>query len=88
MKILMVIMFVLCLVCLGWTIHCSVTYYRFSESIKQWAIELDNSMKDALERAARKLLMDMDARIEEEKQKSQEEDEINNNVEIIDEEND
>ena len=87
MSILMWILFVLCIVSLGWTIHCSVVYYQFSKNIKNWAIELDNAMLEALDNAARKLLMDMDARIAEAKANGEiPEEEINNDNKIDEDE--
>lgn len=83
MNVLMWILLVLCLVSLGWTIHCSITYYQFSENVKNWVLELDDAMLEAVDNAARRILIEMDERIT----KSKEED-LNNDNKIEEDEKD
>jgi hypothetical protein len=57
--------YLLALCAFVYCIHVSVVYHRFNEGIKEWAENLDNSTKDAINRSAREILRELDERISE-----------------------
>jgi hypothetical protein len=48
---------------LAYAVHLSVVYHRFNEGIKSWAETLDDSTRDAINRAARDILRQLDEQI-------------------------
>lgn len=69
--IVAVISMVVALAVLVYAAHLSVVYHRFNDGIRQWAESLDSSTRDAIARASRELLREMDERISEENNNNQ-----------------
>lgn len=82
--ILSIIAIVLAVAALVYTGHLAIVYQRFNDGIKDWAENLDNSTKDAIDRSAREILRELDQRISEANLTEQTDIE---NVEPINEEN-
>ena len=82
--ILSIVAIVLAVVAIGYAAHCAITFQRFNDGIKDWAENLDNSTKDAINRSAREILRELDEKISEANLTEQTE---NENVEPINEEN-
>lgn len=63
-SILSIVLAVLAIVYSG---HVAIVYQRFNDQIKAWSESLDASTKDAIDRSARNILRELDARISEQK---------------------
>ena len=79
-----IVAIVLAVAALVYTGHLAIVYQRFNDGIKDWAENLDNSTKDAINRSAREILRELDEKIGEANLTEQTEIE---NVEPINEEN-
>lgn len=53
----------LSLAAIGFSLHLSVTYRKFNDSVSKWSQELDAEMRDSIARASRQLLREMDSKI-------------------------
>jgi len=60
MLIISIVAIVLSVAALVYTGHLAIVYQRFNDGIKDWAENLDNSTKDAIDRSARQLLRELD----------------------------
>jgi Na+-translocating ferredoxin:NAD+ oxidoreductase RnfG subunit len=60
MMIISIIAIVLAVLAIVFTGHLAIVYQRFNDGIKDWAESLDNSTKDAIDRSARQLLIELD----------------------------
>ena len=58
--IISIVAIVLSVAALVYTGHLAIVYQRFNDGIKDWAENLDNSTKDAIDRSARQLLRELD----------------------------
>ena len=67
---------------LWFTVRVAMEYHRFNEGIKDWAQNLDDEMRDSINRTARNILREMDERLQAEKQAEKQED-VENNIETI-----
>lgn len=65
--ILSIIAIVLAVLAIGYSAHCAITFQRFNDQIKSWSENLDASTKDAIDRSARNILRELDAKISEQK---------------------
>lgn len=65
MLIISIVAIVLSVAALVYTGHLAIVYQRFNDGIKDWAENLDNSTKDAIDRSARQLLRELDQKISE-----------------------
>ena len=79
-----IVAIVLAVAALVYTGHLAIVYQRFNDGIKDWAENLDNSTKDAIDRSARQILRELDEKISEANLTEQTDIE---NVEPINEEN-
>lgn len=50
---------------LVYAVHVAVVFQRFNDGIKDWAQSLDASTQEAINRSARNILRELDARISE-----------------------
>ena len=60
MMIISIVAIVLAVAALVYTGHLAIVYQRFNDGIKDWAENLDNSTKDAINRSAREILRELD----------------------------
>ena len=71
--VLSVVALVLALVSFLYGFKVALVYHRFNEQIKSWAESLDDNISRAIGIASRRILLDLDARISEEKENNNEE---------------
>lgn len=58
--------------------HCAIVFHRFNEGIKDWASNLDASTMDAINRSARQILLELDARISAQNAENEDVEPLNN----------
>ena len=63
--ILSILAIVLTVAALVYTGHLAIVYQRFNDGIKDWANALDASTKEAIDRSARQILLELDEKISE-----------------------
>lgn len=63
--ILSIISIVLAVCAIVYTGHCAIVFQRFNDGIRDWSIKLDESTRDAIDRSARNILRELDAKITE-----------------------
>lgn len=63
--ILGIVAIVLAVLAIVYTGHLAIVYQRFNDQIKDWSESLDDSMMDAINRASRNILRELDQKISE-----------------------
>ena len=68
MMIISIIAIVLAVLAIVYTSHLAIVYQRFNDQIKDWSESLDASMMEAINRASRNILRELDEKISEAKE--------------------
>lgn len=63
MVVIAIVSMFLSVVCLLYAIHVSIVYKTFNDNIKSWSEELDNATNASINRAARRILRELDDKI-------------------------
>ena len=77
--ILSIVAIVLSVTAIVYTGHLAIVYQRFNDGIKDWANALDESTKEAIDRSARQILRELDAKISEANKEETNVEPLNNN---------